>query len=115
MQLKVYEEFLMYNSRQGIVQRFDCRSYKGGGMLGAKWESPDMFWTCGYDCCLRRWDLRINECVQEWEDPYLAAVYSFEYDNSCTAITGVQLHGRTVLWDTRKKIYVQVSCVSRVS
>lgn len=82
----------------------------GSGILDIKWESPNIVWTCGYDTCLRRWDLRMRQCAQHWEDPYTATVYCLDYDNYCSAITGVQNHGRTVLWDTRQQVYMQVRC-----
>lgn len=87
----------------------------GSGILDIKWESPNIVWTCGYDTCLRRWDLRMKQCAQHWEDPYTATVYCLDYDNYCSAITGVQNHGRTVLWDTRQQVYMQVGCMFSVN
>lgn len=94
--------------RQCQICSVDYYLPHGSGILDVKWETPQVFWTGGYDTCLRRWDLRMNVCAQHWEDPYQATVYCLDYDNSCTAITGVQNHGRAVLWDTRRMVYVQV-------
>lgn len=81
---------------------------KGSGILDARWETANIIWSCGYDACLRRWDLRTGKCEQYWEDPFYSPLYCLDYDDFCTALTGCQSHGRVVLWDTRQKNYVQV-------
>lgn len=82
---------------------------KGAGVLDARWENSNIIWSCGYDARLCRWDLRTGRCEQSWEDPFYSALYCLDYDNFCTALTGCQSHGRTVLWDTRQKKYIQVT------
>lgn len=99
---------MLYTSRGKIVNHLDKNYREGLGILSIKWESANVVWTCGYDGCLRRWDLRTIKCVQSWDDPFGATICSFDYDNCCTVITGVQFHGRTVLYDTRKRHFVQV-------
>lgn len=81
---------------------------KGAGVLDMKWESEKILLACGYDSCVRKWDLRIGTCVQSWEDPFEATVYCLDTDKSCTLITGTQSYGRVVLFDTRQTKYVQV-------
>ncbi|XP_044762196.1 F-box/WD repeat-containing protein 4 [Coccinella septempunctata] len=79
----------------------------GAGILQMKWDNPDVLWSGGYDCYLRRWDLRIGQCVQKFLDPWSSKINCFDYDFVNTLITGCD-NSRATLWDIRKDRYVQV-------
>lgn len=81
---------------------------KGSGILDMKWDNPNCLYTCGYDSQVRRWDMRVGDLVQCWDDPFQSTVYSLETDNLCTVISGTSNYGRAVLWDTRMTNFVQV-------
>ena len=33
-------------------------SRRGAGILDMVWENPQTLLTCGYDTCVRKWDIR---------------------------------------------------------
>lgn len=78
-------------------------------MLDLKWDGPHTIWSCGYDTCLRRWDLRTGKSEQNFYDPHASVLYCLEYDYCNTVMTGAQSYGRVILWDTRQPRSVQVS------
>lgn len=81
---------------------------RGAGVLGLKWEGAYMLMSCGYDNCVRNWDMRSGQCVQMWIDPFHSTVYCFETDSCCTLLSGTQSNGRVVLWDMRSVRHVQM-------
>ncbi|KAK9721683.1 WD domain, G-beta repeat [Popillia japonica] len=81
---------------------------KGAGILDMKWDTDNILLACGYDSCVRRWDLRTGKCVQCWEDPFYATIYCLDIDKMCTLIIGTQNNGRVVLFDTRQTKYTQM-------
>lgn len=81
-----------------------------GGILDIKMDiSGNTLWSCGYDSCVHRWDLRSGTCVK-FEDPYDSALYCLEHDYCNTLMAGCQMYGRVCLWDSRFPKWVQV-CV----
>ena len=57
---------------------------------------------------LRFIDLWIYYSVQEWTDPFDAALSSLKTDGNNAMVTGTFQHGMTRLWDRRLKNPVQV-------
>ncbi|XP_018578479.1 F-box/WD repeat-containing protein 4 [Anoplophora glabripennis] len=80
----------------------------GSGVLDLKWDTPHTIWSCGYDTCLRRWDLRTGKSEQNFYDPHASVVYCLEYDYYNTIMTGTQSYGRVILWDIRQPRSVQL-------
>lgn len=81
---------------------------QGAGILDMVWENPHTLLTCGYDTCIRKWDLRIGKCVSYWSDPTDATIYCISSDYNYTMVTGTQFNCKAVLWDQRKPQYVQL-------
>ncbi|CAL1527739.1 unnamed protein product [Lymnaea stagnalis] len=90
---------------------------RGAGVYDLKFESPHELLTCGYDTFMRLWDLRIQKCVNQWEEPYDSALYCIETDNNTLAV-GTARHGMVRLWDKRKmeplQVYYSNKCNSPV-
>ncbi|XP_029174941.1 F-box/WD repeat-containing protein 4 isoform X2 [Nylanderia fulva] len=84
----------------------------GAGILDMVWDNPHTLLTCGYDTCVRKWDLRIEKCVASWADPNDAAIYCVSSDYQYSIVTGTQNNGAAVLWDQRKCNFVQVYFIS---
>ncbi|OXU29066.1 hypothetical protein TSAR_015181 [Trichomalopsis sarcophagae] len=81
---------------------------QGAGILDMVWDSPHILLTCGYDTCIRKWDLRVNKCVGVWSDPTDATIYCISSDYNYTMVTGTQFNCKAVLWDQRRPQYVQL-------
>lgn len=88
------------------LHKFYANKY-GAGILHLKWQSPFVLWSGGYDYCLKRWDLRLGQCVQTFLDPCASKINCFDYDLINTVITGCN-DSRATLWDVRKDKYVQI-------
>ncbi|XP_058803734.1 F-box/WD repeat-containing protein 4 [Phymastichus coffea] len=80
----------------------------GAGILDMVWENPHTLLTCGYDTCIRKWDIRSGRCVSYWTDPTDATIYSISSDYNNTMVTGTQFNCKAVLWDQRNPQYVQL-------
>uniref|UniRef100_A0A1B6EE02 F-box domain-containing protein n=1 Tax=Clastoptera arizonana TaxID=38151 RepID=A0A1B6EE02_9HEMI len=80
---------------------------RGGKVVhDIKWESPNIFLTCGYE--LRMFDLRVPDyCVKTWEDPFDCKAYCLETDNSNYILCGMIYHGRVQMWDKRSDRFIQ--------
>lgn len=91
-----------------LLLKLGAQCKRGAGVLDIKYESPHTFLTCGYDTSLRLWDLRTQTCVQEWTDPFDAALSSLKTDGNNAMVTGTFQHGMTRLWDRRLKNPVQM-------
>lgn len=96
-------------SESGILKH---KWNRGGGILDMVWENPHTLLTCGYDTYIRKWDMRTGTCVNAWEDPTDATVYSIASDYQHTMVTGTQFNCKAVLWDQRQKHYVQLYFMS---
>ncbi|XP_014208190.1 F-box/WD repeat-containing protein 4 [Copidosoma floridanum] len=81
---------------------------RGAGILDMVWDDPNTLLTCGYDTCIKKWDLRTGNCVGCWSDPTDATVYSISSDYNYTMVTGTQFNCKAVLWDQRKTNYIQL-------
>uniref|UniRef100_A0A1B6GCN2 F-box domain-containing protein n=1 Tax=Cuerna arida TaxID=1464854 RepID=A0A1B6GCN2_9HEMI len=73
----------------------------GAAVFDIRWESPDVFLTCGYDTVIRLWDLRLGRCVQAWTDPFNAPGYCLATDQHYSIMCGTAHNGRAQLWDKR--------------
>ncbi|XP_076758762.1 F-box/WD repeat-containing protein 4 [Xylocopa sonorina] len=80
---------------------------KCAGTLDMVWDSPYILLTCGYDSCIRKWDLRTGTCVYSWPDPTDSTLYCISSDYQYTMITGTKFNCKAVLWDQRQKNYIQ--------
>ncbi|XP_046432416.1 F-box/WD repeat-containing protein 4 [Neodiprion pinetum] len=92
----------------GEVNVFRQRWRKGAGILDIIWNDPQTLLTCGYDTCIRKWDIRSGTCVGAWADPTDATVYCLSTDYRYTMVSGTQFNGEAVLWDQRKFKYIQM-------
>ncbi|XP_014222092.1 F-box/WD repeat-containing protein 4 isoform X1 [Trichogramma pretiosum] len=81
---------------------------RNAGILDMVWENPQTLLTCGYDTCVRKWDLRSGRCVSAWSDPTGAAVFCISTDYNFTMVTGSQFNCKAVLWDQRKPDFNQL-------
>ncbi|KAJ8684288.1 hypothetical protein QAD02_020080 [Eretmocerus hayati] len=81
---------------------------RGAGILDMVWDNPQTLLTCGYDTCIRKWDLRTGKCVSHWTDPTDATIYCIASDYNYTMVTGTQFNCKAVLWDQRKPQYIQL-------
>lgn len=90
------------------VELYNESRVVGSGTLDIRWDGPQLLWTCGYDSVLRRWDLRTGKTEQNFVDPFGSVLYCLDYDYVNAVMTGVNLHGRIVLWDVRQKKAVQM-------
>ncbi|KAK2170861.1 hypothetical protein NP493_1127g00026 [Ridgeia piscesae] len=94
------------------------RHYKyGAGVLDVQFESPDIVLSCGYDTCVRMWDLRqsYNQCVLLWEEPFDSTLYCVKSDGHNAIVTGTARHGMVRVWDKRCTESVQMYYVGRWS
>lgn len=81
-----------------------------GGVLDIKGDVADnTLWSCGYNSCVQRWDLRSGQCSITYEDPYDCVLYCLDHDYSNTLVAGCQMYGRVCLWDCRFPKCIQVS------
>ncbi|XP_057663493.1 F-box/WD repeat-containing protein 4 [Diorhabda carinulata] len=90
------------------VELFNENRVVGSGILDIRWDGPQILWTCGYDSVLKRWDLRTGKSEQNFFDPFGSVLYCLDYDYVNTIMTGVNMHGRIVLWDIRQRRAVQM-------
>ncbi|KAH3802902.1 F-box/WD repeat-containing protein 4-like [Dreissena polymorpha] len=79
----------------------------GAGVLDMKYEDDHCLLSCGYDACLRLWDLRTGKCVNEWTEPYDSTLYCVQTDSNVAMVTGTAQHGMVRLWDKRTNVPVQ--------
>ncbi|XP_046689263.1 F-box/WD repeat-containing protein 4-like [Homalodisca vitripennis] len=79
----------------------------GAAVFDIRWESPDVFLTCGHDTVIRLWDLRLGRCVHAWTDPFNAPGYCLATDQHYSILCGTAHHGRAQLWDKRSTSSVQ--------
>ncbi|XP_011871583.1 PREDICTED: F-box/WD repeat-containing protein 4-like [Vollenhovia emeryi] len=84
----------------------------GAGILDMVWDDPNTLLTCGYDTCIRKWDLRSGRCVCSWADPFDATPYCISSDYRYSMVTGTQYNCMAVLWDQRKSDFVQLYYVN---
>ncbi|XP_052773792.1 F-box/WD repeat-containing protein 4-like [Mya arenaria] len=100
--------------RQGQTHVLGDYRY-GAGVLDVRFEDDNTLLSCGYDACLRLWDLRTSTCVSEWAEPYDATVYCLQTDCNVAMVTGTAQHSMVRLWDKRSTQPVQEYFLSQKS
>ncbi|XP_074642380.1 F-box/WD repeat-containing protein 4-like [Tubulanus polymorphus] len=75
----------------------------GAGILDVIFDDPVTMYTCGYDTCIKQWDLRSNsnQTVRLWEDPDDVSVYCIKSRTPYSIVSGTARHGLSRLWDKR--------------
>ncbi|KAL4232160.1 F-box/WD repeat-containing protein 4 [Mactra antiquata] len=87
----------------------------GAGILDIKYEDDNILLSCGYECCLKMWDLRTQQCVASWQEPFDSTLYCIQTDGNVAMVTGTARYGMSRLWDKRKTESVQEYFMSQRS
>jgi len=107
---------LLYDIECGkLISQLGDNYRRGAGVLHVLCESETQVLSCGYDTCIRLWDIRDKpNCVLKCEDPHDSAIYCIDSDHFVTILSGTARYGLTRLWDKRyPSKYVQMYYVGK--